>query len=71
MKTYRIEHPPTKTDFMTTDLIDVLNEMEAVPDGETISITIKEMTSKEFEDVARERAILKLSIKTPWAKSNE
>ena len=68
MKTFRIEHPPTQTDYMTTDFMDVWNELEKVPDGEGVTITVQEMTSKEFEDVVRERGILKLSISTPWKK---
>ncbi len=50
MKTYRIEHKPTKTNFLTTDFMDVWNELEKVPDGDTVAITVKEMTVAEFNE---------------------
>ncbi len=71
MKTYRIQHPATKTDFLTPDFTDVWNETDKLPDGETLSITVQEMTAKEFEDTVRERGILNLSIYNPWKDGSE
>lgn len=56
---------------MTTDLIDVLDELEKIPDGGTISITKEEMTLPEFESEIKKRGILNMTIKTPWKDGSE
>ena len=66
MKTYRIQHESSKTDFLTTDFTDIWNETDKLPDGDTLTITVQEMTAKEYEETIRERGILNLSIKIPW-----
>jgi len=66
MKTYRIKHPPTGTDFLTTDFMDVWAELEKIPDGDEISIKTQEMTVPEYEAEIRKLAVLNLTIKTPW-----
>ena len=50
MRAYRIEHEPSKTDFLTTDFMDVWNECEILLDGDTLTITVKEMTVAEFNE---------------------
>ena len=71
MITLRIQHNGTKTDFLTTDFMDVWSEIEKIPDGEVISITKKEMTVPECEQTLKERAALNMSIKTPWKDGPE
>lgn len=71
MKTYRLQHEDSKTDVLTTDFMDIWNELELIPDGETLQITKAEMTSAEFETILKERAVLKLSIRTPWKNGSE
>jgi len=66
MQTYRIQHPPTKTDFLTTDFMDIWNELEKIPDGDEISIKKEEMTVPEFDTEIKKLAVLNLTIKTPW-----
>lgn len=66
MKTYTIIHEPSKTNFLTPDFMDVWNQIDALEDGETFFITVKEMTAREFEEEVKARANLNLSISTPW-----
>lgn len=66
MTTYRIQHPPTKTDVLTTDFMDVWHELERIGDGESITITKKEMTVKELEDQLKLNTVLNMSIRIPY-----
>lgn len=50
MKTYNIQRPEAKTNFLTTDFMDVWNELENTPDAHAVSITVKEMTVAEFNE---------------------
>lgn len=71
MITYRVQQAKTETDFLTTDLIDVLNELEALEDGATISITKEEMTMQQFQEKLTLGHITKMTIKTPWKNGSE
>lgn len=71
METYRLEHKDSKTDVLTTDFLDVWNELAKIPDGDTLKITKKEMTRSELEDTLKERGIMNLSINTPWKNEPE
>ena len=71
MKTYRIQHEDSKTDVLTTDFMDIWNELENIPDGDILQITKEEMTSAQFEATLKERAFLNLSIRTPWKNGSE
>lgn len=66
MKTFRIQQEITRTDFITTDFMDVWNALEKSTDGEPLTITPKEMTVPEYEKEVKLIAALNLSIKTPW-----
>ena len=50
MIAYKIEQPSTKTQFMTSDILDVFGVIEKVSDGTPVQITTKELTVKEYED---------------------
>ena len=71
MQTYRIQHPPTHTDFLTTDFMDVWAELEKIPDGYEISIKTQEMTVPEFDTEIKKLAVLNLTIKTPWKNGDK
>ena len=71
MITYRVQQKKTETDFLTTDLIDILNELDAIEDGATISITKEEMTMQQFQDKLTLGHITKMTIKTPWNNEPE
>lgn len=71
MKTYRIVHSPSGTDFLTTDFTDIWSETDKLPDGETLQITVTEMTMKQFEDAIRLRKVMNLSMRLPWKDGSE
>ena len=50
MKTYRIQRNESKTDFLTTDFMDIWNVLEKTTDGEDVIITPREMTVSEFNN---------------------
>ncbi len=54
MKAIRIQETTTKTDFYTSDFIDVINVIEQAPDGEPVTITVSEMTAIEFNEIIKE-----------------
>ena len=49
----------------------MLNELELVEDGATISITKEEMTMQQFQDKLTLGHITKMTIKTPWNNGTE
>jgi len=66
MKAFIIQQESTRTHYITTDFMDVWNELDKSPDGEPMTITPKEMTVPEYENEVKLIAALNLSIKTPW-----
>jgi hypothetical protein len=48
MKAIRIQIEQTKTDFYTSDFVDLINEIESTEEGVEIKITVREMTALEF-----------------------
>lgn len=48
MKAIRIQIEETKTDFYTSDFVDLIEEIEKTDNGVEIKITVTEMTALEF-----------------------
>lgn len=46
--------------------MDVWHELERIGDGESITITKKEMTVKELEDQLKLNSVLNMSIRIPY-----
>ncbi len=59
MKALHIIIPSSGKDFYTSDLVDVINELETLPDGEKVEITVQTMTPQQFtkltEDTDKEK----------------
>lgn len=54
MKALHIIIPSSGKDFYTSDLVDVINELETLPDGEKVEITVQTMTPQEFTKLTEE-----------------
>lgn len=48
MKALHIIIPDENKDYYTSDFIDVINELELLPEGTKMEITTKTMTPQEF-----------------------
>lgn len=65
MIAYIIEQLSTKTNFITSDFLDVLDAIGKVTDGTPVLITTKELTVAEFEKETKYIQTLNMSIKMP------
>ena len=54
MKALHIIIPSSGKDFYTSDLVDVINELETLPDGEKVEITVQTMTPQQFTTLTEE-----------------
>ena len=54
MKAIRIQIEETKTDFYTSDFVDLIEEIEKTEDGVEIKITCTEMTALEFNKLLQD-----------------
>lgn len=70
MKTYKISVPDKKP-ILSTDLIDVLNEIENAPDKTKVEIEVREMTAQEFQNTVDLNNVLNMSIRIPWKNGPE
>ena len=62
MIAYRIEQPSTKTNIITSDILDVFNIIEKVTDGTPVMITTKELSVAEYENEVKFIATMNLSM---------
>jgi len=65
MKAYIIKQESTKTHFITSDIIDVLNMIENVSDHTPILITTKVLTVEEFRSELKLIQALNMSLTPP------
>jgi hypothetical protein len=56
MRTYTIQHKATKTNFITTDFMDVWNQFDTLPQGEPLEVIVQEMTVDELNKELKRRA---------------
>lgn len=55
MKALHIIIPTNGTDYYTSDLVDVINELESLPEGAKMEITTQTMSAQEFTKLTEER----------------
>lgn len=65
MKAYIIKQESTKTHFITSDIIDVLNMIENVSDHTPILITTKVLTVEEFRSELKLIQVLNMTLTPP------
>ena len=54
MRAIRIEIPSLKIDYWTSDLVELLDEVENNEEGTPITITIQTMTVQQFTEIIKQ-----------------